>query len=254
MTWSRISLMALASASLIALVAADVSAEPLRQQKVVDDRYQVFIGKTGAASAATASGYSTSGQWGTINLDKKAGGGSDFRDGSKVQYSGPAGVSYFTPKLSGVRVGIGISAAPRKSNDYTSLGPRTQTKRDLSSAWQAGATLGYSALEIGANIGDHTDPACKAGEACKTSDFWDVGVALRLGSGSISAAYTASQSRSARPDEMARVDVFSLNAGYQFAPGLNIYGGVDWVDFNSVSETDETPLDTRFMLGTSLRF
>ena len=137
---------------------------------------------------------------------------------------------------------------------WASLGPRTQTQRDLTGAWQAGAKLGYSALEIGANIGDHADPTCKAGENCKTNDFWDVGVALRLGSGSISAAYTASQARSAGPDEMARVDVFSLNAGYQFAPGLNIYGGVDWVDFNSDSETDETPLDTRFMLGTSLRF
>lgn len=254
MTRSRLSLIALASASLIALVAADVAADPLRQQKVVDDRYQVFIGETGAASAATASGYSTSGQWGTLNLDKNARSDSRFRNGGEVQYSGPAGVSYFTPKLSGVRVGIGISAMPRKTGDYTSLGPRTQTKRDLSSNWQAGATLGYSALEIGANIGDHTDPTCKAGGNCKSSDFWDVGVALRFGSGSISAAYTASQTRTARPDEMARVDVFSLNAGYQFAPGLNVYGGVDWVDLNGESETAETPLDTRFMFGTSLRF
>jgi predicted porin len=253
MNRSRISLIALASASLIAL-AAGAAADPLRQQEVVEDRYQVYIGETGAASAATASGYSTSGQWGTINLDKNARSGSSFGDGSEVKYSGPAGVSYFTPKLSGMRVGIGISALPRKSSDYTSLGPRTQTKRDLSSNWQAGATLGYSALEIGANIGDHTDPTCKAGGNCKSSDFWDVGVALRFGSGSISAAYTASQARTARPDETARVDVFSLNAGYQFAPGLNIYGGVDWVDFNSDSETADTPLDTRFMLGTSLRF
>lgn len=252
MTRSRISLIALASASLIALVAADVSADPLRQQSVADDRYQVYIGETGAASAATASGYSTSGQWGTINVDKNVRSG--FSDGGEVKYSGPAGVSYFTPKLSGVRVGIGISAMPRKPSDYTSLGPRTQTKRDLSNNWQAGATLGYSALEIGANIGDHTDPTCKPGSNCKTSDFWDVGVALRFGSGSISAAYTASQARTARTDEAARVDVFSLNAGYQFAPGLNVYGGVDWVDFNSESETAETPLDTRFMLGTSLRF
>lgn len=253
MNRSRISLIALASASLIAL-AAGAAADPLRQQEVVEDRYQVYIGETGAASAATVSGYSASGQWGTINLDKNVRSSDSFGDGSEVKYSGPAGVSYFTPKLSGVRVGIGISAMPRKSSDYTSLGPRTQTKRDLSSNWQAGATLGYSALEIGANIGDHTDPTCKAGGNCKSSDFWDVGVALRFGSGSISAAYTASQARTARPDETARVDVFSLNAGYQFAPGLNIYGGVDWVDFNSDSETAETPLDTRFMLGTSLRF
>ncbi len=254
MTLSRTSLIALAAASLIALAAADSAAEPLHQQHVVDDRYQVFIGERGAASAAAASGYSTSGPWGTINLDNAAHGSKSLSDGSEVKYSGPGGVSYFTPKLSGVRVGIGISTVPRNANDYTSLGPRTQTKRDLSSNWQAGATVGYSALEIGANIGDHADPTCQPGGTCKTNDFWDVGVALRFGSGSISAAYTASQARTARPDETARVDVFSLNAGYQFAPGLNVYGGVDWVDFNNDSETAEAPLDTRFMLGTSLRF
>ncbi len=53
---------------------------------------------------------------------------------------------------------------------------------------------------------------------------------------------------------MDRIVIFSLNAGYKVGPGLNIYGGVDWIDLQSTGETAETPLDTRFMLGTNLRF
>ena len=101
--------------------------------------------------------------------------------------------------------------------------------------------------------GDHPDPTCTGG-GCKTNDFWDVGVALRIGSGAISAGYTASQPRGPRVDDADRIDIYSLNAGYKVTPGLDIFGGVDWVDTRSQSEAQEIPVDTRFMLGTNLKF
>ena len=227
-----------------------------------DDRYQVYIGGSQATSAARGAPYAVTRQWGTVRLNEPtAGGPGDLKKPGSVGYAGPGGVSYFTPSLSGVRMGIGISTlAPddaslrAPSDEYTSLGPRTRRKPDPTNNWQLGGTLGYSALEIGANIGDHPDPNCKPGERCQINDFWDVGVALRIGSGSISAAYMASQTRAPRPDEASRIDVFSLNAGYRLAPGVDIYGGVDWVDLNGDGEAAQLPSDTRFMFGTSLRF
>jgi len=171
-----------------------------------------------------------------------------------------AGMTYFTPSVSGVRVGVGFGATPQtpapdaaQAGQYTDLGPRTAQGHDAAGRWQVGGTVSYSALELGANIGDHADPSCTSG-GCKTNDFWDVGVALRIGSGAISAGYTASQPRGARPDEAERIDIYSLNAGYKVTPGLDIFGGVDWVDTRSQSEAQETPVDTRFMLGTNLKF
>jgi predicted porin len=154
-------------------------------------------------------------------------------------------------------VGIGAAATGQdhsKNADYTRFGPRIHPQRDAAGNWQVGGTLGYSGFEVGANLGDHYAPGCEPGSNCKTNDFWDVGVALRVGSGAISAAYMASLPRQPGPDDVGRIDVFSLNAGYRVSPGFDIYGGVDWVDLNNTSDTGDQPVDTRFMLGTNLRF
>ena len=210
------------------------------------DHYQVFIGSRGESS------YTLNQEWGSLRLTEP--GAVDLGG------SGNAGMTYFTPSVSGVRVGIGGSLPQGQTSDlknapqYTDLGPRAGKGRDGTGNWQVGGAVGYSGLELGANIGDHSDPSCAAGNGCKTNDFWDIGVALRIGSGAISAAYTVSQPRGQRADDVERIDIFSLNAGYKVAPGLNIYGGVDWVDLHSTNEAAETPVDTRFMLGTNLRF
>jgi len=248
-----------ASCAVVALLGAAVwatpaAAGPKEQTAPTDNHYQVYIGgrDTGA--------YMLNEGWGELRLSAPNAGGplsaptlSGSTDGS--------GVTYFTPSVSGVRVGAGFGATPAakasgssaKAEQYTDLGPRTSQGHGAAGHWQLGGTVAYSALELGANIGDHTDPTC-AGGGCKTNDFWDVGVALRIGSGAISAGYTASQPRGPRPDDADRIDIYSLNAGYKVTPGLGIFGGVDWVDTRSQSETQETPVDTRFMLGTNLKF
>lgn len=246
----------------LAMAAGPAAAGP-KEQPAAKDHFQVYIGDPARSFGAGSSPYGLEREWGSVRLTEPgsapvAGG---LRSQSLTDGASGTGVTYFTPSLSGVRVGVGMSALPQEgaadgkgAAQYTGLGPRATSPRDPSGNWQVGGKVGYSALEIGANIGDHPDPTCEAGVACKTNDFWDVGVALRIGSGAISAAYTASQPRTLRPDEVDRIDVFSLNAGYKLTPGLNIYGGVDWVDLHSNSETAEIPLDTRFMFGTNLRF
>jgi Gram-negative porin len=249
-----------ASCAVAALLAAAVwaapaAAGPKEQAAPTDDHYQVYIG------GRDDSTYMLNQGWGELRLSAPNAGGAL----STPALSGSAdgtGVTYFTPSVSGVRVGAGFGATPAAkapdtanatSGQYTDLGPRTTQGRGAAGHWQLGGTVAYSALELGTNIGDHTDPTCTGG-GCKTNDFWDVGVALRIGSGAISAGYTASHPRGPRPDDADRIDIYSLNAGYNVTPGLGIFGGVDWVDTRSQSETQETPVDTRFMLGTNLKF
>jgi hypothetical protein len=253
---------AIAAAALFALaVAAGPAVAGSNAPPVVeDDHFQVYIGDPSRTAGAP---YSVEREWGSVRLTEPASppvaGG--LRSPSFTGSAAGTGVTYFTPSLSGVRLGVGMSAlAPegaadgKAASEYTGLGPRIAPPRDGSGNWQVGGKVGYSGLEIGANIGDHPDPSCEAGVACKKNDFWDIGVALRIGSGAISAGYTASQPRAVRPDDINRIDVFSLNAGYKIHSRLDIYGGVDWVDLHSTNEAAETPVDTRFMFGTNLRF
>ena len=234
----------------LAVAAGPAAAGPKEQSAVPaieDDHYQVYIGDPSRSYDSELER-----DWGSVRLTEP--GSPPVAGGMRPPYltggSSAAGVTYFTPSLSGVRVGVGMSGVPREAQaetggvpPYSALGPRVAAPRDASGNWQVGGKVGYSGLEIGANVGDHADPTCEAVAACKTNDFWDIGVALRIGSGALSAAYTASQPRTLRPDEVDRIDVFSLNAGYRLTPGMNIYGGVDWVDMHSSnSEAAEAPV------------
>ena len=254
--WSSAPVAACAAVALLAgvLWAQPAAAGPDQTQQASQDHYQVYIGGRGETS------YTVNREWGSVRLTEP---GSEARATDLSGLSGGSGVTYFTPSLSGLRVGVGMSGSFTRRNgapdapdalQYTNLGPRSGPSRESLENWQVGGTLGYSALEVGANIGDHRDPSCGDGESCKTNDFWDVGVALRIGSGAVSAGYTASQPRSIGSGDAERIDIFSLNAGYKVSPGLDIYGGVDWIDLNSTNDGAETPLDTRFMMGTNLRF
>lgn len=228
--------------------------------------YHIYIGDPVHSFGSGNSSDALTGGWGSVRLTEP----SPITPTGRLRspsLNGAAvgtGITYFTPSVSGVRVGVGFLAAPQEgarssqsgkdTTQYTSLGPRVTRPRDTSGNWQVGGKLGYSGLEIGANIGDHADPTCETGTSCKKNDFWDVGVALRIGSGAIGAGYTASQPRTPRSDDVNRIDVFSLNAGYKVHSRMDIYGGVDWIDLHSTNDTTELPVDTRFMFGTNLRF
>jgi predicted porin len=234
-----------------AVCATPAAAGPKEETVPAGKQYQVYIGGREGGS------YTLGREWGALRLSAPNRG--DTLTAPSLNSAGAGtGVTYFTPSVSGVRVGLGFGGTPKApakddATQYTDLGPRTAQGRDAAGRWQVGGSVAYSALELGANIGDHPDPTCTGG-GCKTNDFWDVGVALRIGSGAISAGYTASQPRGPRVDETDRIDIYSLNAGYKVTPGLGIFGGVDWVDTRSQSDTQETPVDTRFMLGTNLKF
>lgn len=229
----------------LSAMAADMVPMPTADQK----RYQVYFGAGGASGPAA-------GSWGALRLNDGRPGSlwNGLRSENSSQLSG-GGLTYFTPSISGLRMGIGVSSdAMTRPAAGTPLGPRRQSHAGTAQHWQFGGTLGTAALQIGANMGDHKAPVCDSGSGCNTNDFWDIGVAIRIGPGSLSAAYLASQPRIPRADDIDRIDILSLNAGYQLAPRVNIYGGIDWVEAHRPGETTETPLDTRFMFGTSLRF
>ena len=246
------------SAAALALAAASAyAADPLAVQIAANERYEVYFDASDLRNANDPYDRDSSGDWGSLRaVGPTPGNLTDNGRPTAFGYSGPGGIAYFTPSLSGLRVGIGAAATPenRSGAEYTRLGPRIRPQRDAASNWQVGGTLGYSGFELGANLGDHTAPGCEPGSGCKTNDFWDVGVALRIGSGAVSAAYTASQPRTAANEDAGRIDIFSFNAGYSISPGFDVYGGVDWIDPNSTADSGDAPTDTRFMLGTNLRF
>lgn len=228
--------------------AGTAAAGPKEQTPTADDHYQIYIGGYDATSAMLSR------EWGSIRLTGPT--------ADAVLYppalSGGPGLTFFTPSLSGVRIGVGfaLSRTPDAGAgmQYTDLGPRSAQGREAAGRRQVGGVIGFSGLEIGATVGDHADPSCTAGSSCKTTDFWDIGVALRFGGGAVSAGYTASQPRNQRSDDIERIDVFSLNAGYKVTSRLDVYGGVDWIDTRSQSDAAESATDARFMLGTNLRF
>ena len=239
-------LAALAFACGVALAGNAALAGALEQPASAPDRYQVFFG-----DLQTHEGSALVGQWQAIDYDTRllSNGPANFDTGA-IGYSGPAGVSYFTPRLKDVELGVGLSGqvpASKAVGDFTS-GAAGARK------WRLGGTVGTSTIRVGAAFGDHPDPACRDSETCKTNDFWDIGVAWRFGSGALSAGYTASQRRVSGIEDSETLGIFSVSAGYRIAPGLDVFGGIDWIELPASDETQETPRNTRFMLGTNLRF
>ena len=209
-------------------------------------QYQVFFGDPRAYENSSAGG-----QWRSIDQETRLLSGRPVaKDSGAIGFSGPAGLSYFTPRLSGIGLGIGLSGKPRETTDAGELAHVAPGGR----SWRLGGSVGTSKLRIGAAFGDHVDPACRETEACDTNDFWDIGVAWRFGAGAITAGYTASQYRAAGVESPETIGIFSVNAGYRITPGLDVFGGIDWIELPATEDQQEQPRNTRFMLGTNLRF
>lgn len=216
------------------------------------DRYQVFFG-----SPQTYESSALAGQWRSIDHETRMLSGGQVNDGANaVGYSSPAGISYFTPRLTGglgSGLGIGLSGKARTPSEASEFARPTAVGGDDRN-WRLGGSVGTSTVRIAAAFGDHVDPTCRENEACSTNDFWDVGVAWRFGSGALSAAYTASQRKTLGVEDPQTLGMFSVNAGYRVAPGLNVYGGVDWIELPETDGPQDQQRNTRFMFGTNLRF
>lgn len=233
-------------------------AEPLRQGSASSERYQIYLDSVETSAPR--------GDWGSLRLSgPEDQGGVGLLRNPAAGGTGPYSLNYFTPSLSGFRLGFG--ATPRQSagrelggfgpEGEATVTPRFGGMRGRPQGRQFGGTLAYSGglsgVEIGANFGDGPNPACQEAANCQAQDFWDIGISFRLGGGAVSAGYLGSQQRGFRRSE-GETDMFSLNAGYRLAPGVDIYGGVDWIDFSRTDGADEPQRNTRFMFGTNLRF
>lgn len=215
----------------------------------LDTRYQVFFGNPQAHETSA-----TIGQWRSIDHETRLlSGGPVSNDGSAIGYSGPAGISYFTPRVTRFGLGIGVTGKPQEAADTTGF-PHSAAGR-TGRNWRLGGSVGTPSLRIGAAFGDHVDPACRNSEVCNTNDFWDIGVAWRFGSGALSAGYTASKRRTPGIVDPETLGIFSVSAGYRIAPGLDVFGGIDWIELPAAdTQQQDQPRNTRFMLGTNLRF
>ena len=135
---------ACAAAALFAAVlwTAPAAAGPDETQRATGDHYQVYIGGRGESS------YTLSREWGSVRLTEP---GSELTATELTGLGGESGVTYFTPSLSGLRVGLGMSGAFTRRDgaadepdalQYTNLGPRSGPAREGLDNWQVGGTLG----------------------------------------------------------------------------------------------------------------
>jgi hypothetical protein len=161
-----------------------------------------------------------------------------------------AGMTFFTPRVTGVDLGIGLSSKMADSAGTNNDAQIPAGGRN----WRLGGSVGTSTIRLGAAFGDHSDPACRESAACGTNDFWDIGLSWRFGSGALAAGYTASLRRLAGAENLETLDIFSVTAGYRIAPGVDVFGGIDWIELPDTQASEDQPRNTRFMLGTSLRF
>lgn len=230
-----------------AMLGGAAAAGPLNQKGDSADRYQVFL-----AEPSTNDGADGIGVWRPVDRESRlhSGGHAGF-DAESIGYVGAAGITYFTPRLSKMDIGIGLTGQGGDgASGYSVLGGAATG----TSKWRLGGSFGTSSLRVGAAIGDHSDPSCREQETCLTNDFWDIGVAWRFGSGSLAAGYTASMRQAPGVPDRETLDIFSISAGYRIAPGLDVFGGIDWIELPVSEQTPDRPRNTRFMLGTNLRF
>lgn len=220
----------------------------LAQESGTKARYQVFL-----ADPLTTEHVPSSGEWRAIDRETRLlSGGQTGYDAGSIGYGGPAGISYFTPRISKMDIGIGLTGhAPNGMSPSSFPASGTGTGN---ANWRLGGSVGTSSLRLGAAFGDHADPSCRNSENCNTNDFWDIGLAWRFGSGSLAAGYTASLRQVPGVAESETLDIFSISAGYRIAPGLDVFGGIDWIELPLSEQSPDRPRNTRFMLGTNLRF
>jgi len=238
------------SLALGAMLGGAAAADPLKHKDVSADRYQIFLGEPRAGDTAEGIG-----AWRPIDRETRllSGGQAGF-DADSIGYGGPAGISYFTPRLSKMDLGIGLTGQTGQTGDGANGTSVLGGAAAGTAKWRLGGSVGTSSLRLGAAIGDHSDPSCREQETCLTNDFWDIGVAWRFGSGSLAAGYTASMRQAPGVPDRETLDIFSISAGYRIAPGLDVFGGIDWIELPVSEQTPDRPRNTRFMLGTNLRF
>ena len=106
------------------------------------------------------------------------------------------------------------------------IGQSDTTGRKSAEGMRLGTTIGFAGFSFGMGYGDNFDTGCASNSTgCDGGDYWSYGLAYSFGPGAISLGYfTAEQ------DGGADGQVYSIDADYRLADGLQAFGGVNLYD------------------------
>ena len=114
--------------------------------------------------------------------------------------------------------------------------------------FNAGLQVGFSGVTVGASFLQDDQ-----GKANSDVTVWDVGVSYATGPWTVGVTYLHAEAEDTGGDD--EVDGFVVSGTYNLGPGVNIWAGVKWYDYqdgaNSAADENEAVFG---MLGTSVSF
>lgn len=118
--------------------------------------------------------------------------------------------------------------------------------------WSAGAILGWGPFSIGGGYGDNGDSGRPTNWDID-SGYWNVAAALEFGRFYLSAGYFESEFEWTPEDPPSKYTHTTLAADYSLAPGLALYGEVDWIEDKLYGDYAENNA-TAVILGANVSF
>lgn len=120
------------------------------------------------------------------------------------------------------------------------------------SAWSAGAIVGWGPFSIGGNYTDNGGSGQPTSFDVDTG-YWNVAAALEFGRVYLSAGYFESKFRWGPEYPDSNYIHTTVTADYSLAPGLTLYGEVDWIE-DRVYGNDTHNEATTVILGANVSF
>ncbi|MEE8506683.1 MAG: porin, partial [Kiloniellales bacterium] len=82
---------------------------------------------------------------------------------------------------------------------------------------------------------------------------WDVGVTYATGPWTVGVTYLNSEAETSDGDD--ELDAFVIAGTYNLGPGVNVWAGVKWYDFEDALGAGDSENEATFgMIGTSISF
>jgi len=200
-------------------------------------------------------------------------------------------VNYYTPRFSGLQVGVSFTPQTDDIGTTTALsagttagqfenvfdlganwqgqfdqvgvevsatgtiGDSQATSREDLGAWAVGAKATTQGFSVAGSYGSWGDSNLTTGAKTEdTQNYWTVGGAYETGPFGLSVTYLNSRATDTTGGNRDKFDNVSIGADYQLAPGLVPYAEVSFFDLNDGSGSSTDNSGSVVLIGTQLNF
>ncbi len=156
----------------------------------------------------------------------------------------------YTGKFGDVSIGVGGSFYT-SDTESAAIGAAAASDRE---GWTVGGQFSIAGFTVGGRFKDQDQGGAAAGAFEAEQEQWRVGVSYSSGPWGIGAVYhEAEQSVTATTDD--ETTYISLGGTYALGPGIKMFGGVQFYDFDDATNARAAEADnTVFVLGTKFSF